>query len=122
MSYDLKWHTPQRTLQLTLSGYVTLEEFRQLDRAIHDMIGTPTQPLAMIIDTSAVASVSVYTEQIRASQTFPNHPKMEWILIIGQNKLMRFTMMVIYNASQARLQFFQTHAEVMQFVNLFARA
>jgi hypothetical protein len=61
--------------------------------------------------------VSTFLEQIKASQGYMHNPRLKWILIIGSTKLMRLTMIVIFNLARAYLQFFQTADEAIQYLH-----
>lgn len=116
MPYQISWLVPSKVLHLHLKDEVTLEDFHAINEQVKLFMAEGDQRLALIVDMNQTRRVSYNVEQIRASQQYAQDARLDWILVVGSNKLLRLTMMVIFNLARAPLQLFQSVDEVKIFL------
>lgn len=93
---------PQKVLYLVLSGDYTLDEAMEVNRLICDELDKNQSPLNIFIDVTQMQKPYNFST-IRNVQTFINHPQLFCIFVISDDRLMRLSMMVIFNLAQAQL-------------------
>jgi hypothetical protein len=103
-------------LHLRLIDEITLDDFQQINAEVEEHMREHGKRLAIVIDVNATRRVSYNVEQIRASQRYALDPSLDWILVVGNNKLLRLTMIVVFNLARAPLQLFQNLDEARAFL------
>ena len=102
MAYELNWHMPGKVLYLVLSGHYTHDEAEKVNQLIHDELDKNQTSLNIFIDVTRMQKPHNFAT-IRNAQTFINHPRLHCIFVIAEDRLMRLSMMVIFNLAQAQL-------------------
>lgn len=116
MPYQISWLVPSKVLHLHLRDEVSLEDFQAINKQVQLYTAEADQRFALVVDMIHTRRVSYNVEQIRASQQYAQDSRLDWILVVSSNKLLRLTMMVIFNLARAPLQLFQTVDEVKTFL------
>ncbi|HEX2622287.1 MAG TPA: STAS/SEC14 domain-containing protein [Phototrophicaceae bacterium] len=116
MPHHISWYIPDRVLHLRLIDEITLDDFQQINAEVEEHMREHGKRLAIVIDVNATRRVSYNVEQIRASQRYALDPSLDWILVVGNNKLLRLTMIVVFNLARAPLQLFQNLDEARAFL------
>lgn len=105
MGYQLRWHTPNKALLLTIEGEYTLENAREVNRMVTHELDQSSIPLAILID--AIRMNRPYNfHDMRAVQTYMDHRQLKHIYVATNDRLVKLAMMVIFNLSRAHLHLF----------------
>jgi hypothetical protein len=105
MAYKLTWQIPRKALRLSVSGEYSVANAREVNQLIIDMLDQNPSSAILLIDATAMKP-SYGFDQIRASQTYMDHPKMKLILVASKEKLVTLSLMIIFNPGRARFQHF----------------
>jgi len=100
MTYELTWHESKKALRLTLSGDYLLEEAKEVNRRMLDELETSQMPLLILIDATHM-NRSYRFSDIRTAQTFMDHLKLKAIYVATNDRLVKLSMMIIFNLSRA---------------------
>lgn len=102
MTYELTWHESKKALWLTLSGDYLLEEAKALNQEILDELEKSQTPLLILIDATHM-NRSYRFSDIRTAQTFMDHLKLKAIYVATNDRLVKLSMLIIFNLSRASL-------------------
>lgn len=116
MAYEISWMSEPSVLQLRLQGAISLDEFEEIGQAVDAEINRYNSRMALIIDISQTTSITHAVERVREAQHYAHNSRLKWLLIVGSNKLMRLTMLVIFNLSRAQIQLLSSLDEAQVFL------
>ncbi|MEO1288218.1 MAG: hypothetical protein AAFV93_10650 [Chloroflexota bacterium] len=102
MAYELAWHIEDQALLLTISGHYTLLDARDANKHILDMLEKSSNTLALLIDATTMQRPYNFGE-IRATQHYMDHQRLDGIYVATRDRLIKLSMMVIFNLSRANL-------------------
>lgn len=105
MSYELGWHVPGKVLSLSLSGTYTPENAKEVNQLITDKLDQSKSPILLLIDAMKMDR-PFHFDSIRALQTYMDHRNLKHIYIVTNDKIVKLSMLVIFNLSRARLHMF----------------
>lgn len=100
MTYKVTWHN--RALVLTLSGHYTVDEAAEANQFILNYINQSQAQFCIIIDTTEMNRPFNFGD-IRKAQTFMDSSQISHICIVSGDRLIRLSMMVIFNLCKARV-------------------
>lgn len=100
MTYTLSWHESNKALWLTLSGDYLLEEAKEVNRLILEELDQSQTSLLLLIDATDM-NRSYRFSDIRTVQTFMDHLKLKAIYVAADDRLVKLSMMIIFNLSRA---------------------
>lgn len=106
MSYKLTWHDPGKVLLLTLTGDYSFAEAKEVNEQMLDYLDSCQQPLRLLIDTIHMSRPHNFNE-IRTAQTFMNHLQLKSITIVTHDRLVKLSMMVIFNMGRAIINLYE---------------
>jgi hypothetical protein len=113
----LDWHTPHHVLQLTVRGQYTVEDAVNMNRAIVDALDSARTPLAVLIDATEMKRPTNF-DVLRETQTFIQHERLAKIYVASTDRLVRFSMMVIYTNAGALLRVFDSVGQANQLLSM----
>ena len=105
MSYELGWHVPGKVLSLSLSGTYTPENAKEVNQLITDKLDQSQSPILLLIDALNMDR-PFHFASIRSLQTYMDHRNLKHICIVTDDKIVKLSMLVIFNLSRARLHMF----------------
>ncbi len=119
MAFQVFWQAPHRVLCVKLEGAMSLDDFIQINQAVNDHLGdeTTNRSVALLVDITRPANTRERFEQLKASQTYILRRDLKFILVVGNNKLMRLMMLLIFNLSKPSLRFFDNMAPALTFLD-----
>ena len=117
MTSRVCWYVPQQILYVELKGNLSLEDFNQINQAIiskldNDVAG---HRVAVLVDITQPSHAPRAFEQVRTSQTFLQRHDIRFILVAGNNKLMRLIATLIFNLGKPSLKFFDDVDQALEF-------
>lgn len=107
MPYELSWRVPGKVLSLSLSGKYTVENAKAVNQLITKELDQSQSPLLLVIDALNMER-PYHFDSIRALQTYMDHQNLKHIYIVAADKVVKLSMMVIFNLSRARLHMFDS--------------
>jgi hypothetical protein len=121
MPYQISWETPEAVLCLRLLEQVTLQEFVEIDRTITSHLNDSSvdASIALMVDVTETKSVPQSFSELKNSQTYATaaNVRLHWILVIGNNRLMRLMMLLTFNLCRPSLRFFDTLVDGTKFIS-----
>jgi hypothetical protein len=119
MAYRVFWQVPQQVLCVELEGAVSLDDFIQINQAVHDHLGDEktNRSVALLVDITRPGNTPQAFQQLKASQTYVLRRDLRFILVVGSNKFMRLMMMLIFNLCKPSLRFFDNMAPALTFLD-----
>ena len=103
MPYKLSWHIPGKVLSLSLSGNYSLDAAKEVNRRINNELDKSQTPLLLLIDAVKMDR-PYHFDSIRAVQTYMDHQNLKQIYVVAADRVVKLSMLVIFNLSRARLQ------------------
>jgi hypothetical protein len=103
-------------MHLRLLDQVNLSDFVEINLAVTQSLEVCEPYGILIIDINQTKNLPTAIEQIRSSQHYARDPRLKWLLIVGTNKLVRLTLLVVFHLSWANIQFFNNDAEAQTFL------
>lgn len=107
-------------LRLELHGHISVGDFQTLNDTVIDYIEHSSGSSYLLMDMSETESLPFYIEQVRASQTFPQHPRLKSIYIVSTNKLHRLAMLVLFSLAPARVHLCDSEVEALRLLQIRA--
>lgn len=105
MSYELNWYSIGRVLHLNLINGLSLDEMETINQQVTDTIEKANQKIVVLIDVSALNTGYSTVDQLRNTQRYMNHRKLDAIVVVANNKLNRLISLLVF--SLARTPIFQ---------------
>ena len=109
MAYSLAWYQPDVVLHLTLDGHPTVAELQDIDQEVTAVLNGSRMKMRLLIDAANLKEGYQTANHLRDTQKYMNHPRLERILVVSDNKLNRLVTL---------LAFCVAHARFVQFENL----
>jgi len=105
MSYTLTWYKPEQVLFLALEDEPSLEELKAINQKVVDTLEKHQVKLGMLIDASRMQVGYRTSNHLRDTQDYMNHPLLDYVYIIADDKLNRLVTLMAF--CMARAQFLQ---------------
>ncbi|MBZ0279343.1 MAG: hypothetical protein K8L97_01300 [Anaerolineae bacterium] len=118
MAHQISWMNPPSVLHLKLEGTVKQQDYIEISRSLIDSLNQGSERIALVIDITNTRTIPFPNEDVRALQTFAYHPYLKWIIIIGENKLIRLMLMLTLNLSKVNLSTFNTYEQVESYLEV----
>jgi len=81
-------------------------DFVNVSDDIDVMLGSVTDPLVLIVDTENVRLSRNGLSQARSTPTYMERRLVEHLLIVANDKIIRLTLLVVFNVNRPVLRFF----------------
>ncbi|GAB5494280.1 MAG: hypothetical protein Phog2KO_44950 [Phototrophicaceae bacterium] len=101
MTYDLGWYTEKYVLYLRLPENPSMEEFDDINQEITSILANSSITLSIIIDTNKLKTGYHTATYLRNTQKYMNHPKLDNIYVVANNKLNRLIMTLGFSLCRA---------------------
>jgi hypothetical protein len=108
-------YIPERVYYLHVQGIFSDAELSIVDAEIFALMEQSTVPLVHFVVNQQQLS-QLPSIQSQSKLKIGRHPKLGWVLVIGDNKLMQFLSTVVAGIFKARLRYFATFAEAVAFL------
>jgi len=118
MAYQISWMNPPSVLHLKLEGTVKQQDYAEISNSLTKAMDEGSEQIALVIDIIETKGVPFPNENIRAMQTFTRHPHLKWIILVGENKLIRLMLMLTFNISKLNLSAFNTYEQVETYLQV----
>lgn len=116
-SFALSWHIPGRVMYLRINGDYRVEDSRQVNAAIIEELDQSPDDLVLLIDAT-VMNRPYHFDQIRATQTYKDHWKLQSIYVVTKDRLVKLALIIIFNISRAHLHLFDDFDEARTILNM----
>ncbi len=117
MPYQMNWFYPNRIIRTTYYGVVTSEEIRAQALAVPGFIEQSVPPVHFILDIDRVTRLNVTLPELRELAALtPATEDTGWVIIVGQNRTVRFFAGLGVQFSGARSRYFGTMDEALDFI------
>lgn len=106
-------------LYVGLNEQVSYEDFTAINDAVLEWLNKldGKRNAVLVFNTVDTLTIPHFIEQLRMSQKYVQRRDLAWILVIGENKLIRLMMMLTFNLASAHLQFFLNPEQAHAFIN-----
>lgn len=102
MTYELTRDPLNKALILTISGDYRIEEAKEANRLILEELTQSQSQLSIVINAMKMNRPYHFSD-IRAIHTFMDHLNLRSIYVATGDRLMKLSMMIIFNLSRAHL-------------------
>lgn len=109
MPHKLVWNTTGDILHLSLYNQITLDEMVIINEQIIGMLNRLDQKVILLMEVSTLNAGYTTVDQLRKTQEYIHHSKLDSLVIISRNKLNRLITMMAFNLG--RVPFFQFDTE-----------
>jgi hypothetical protein len=122
MAYKVFWHVPHQVLFVELDGQLSLDDFNQINNTVlsHLDDATGDTGFTLLVNTAQVSSVPQAFQQLKASQTYVQRRDLQYIVVVGNNKLIRLMMLLTFNLCRPALHFFEDIERAYEFLRVAA--
>jgi hypothetical protein len=113
----LSWCMPDRVMCLELTGIYQPEDAAEINTHITQWMQDSTNARSFVLLLNATELTTVkHFEQIRAVQGYIFDPRMKYIFIATNNKLLRLAFMVMFKLSTAYVRIFDNWEELKNYI------
>lgn len=103
MSYQLEWHSTGEVLGLDLRNKLSMDEMKLINQQTTGILDESDRNLILLIDASSLTAAYTTVDQLRLTQSYRDHPKLDAIIVIANTKLNRLITMLAFHLSRARV-------------------
>lgn len=103
MAYTVDWQHLDQAIELTIHGQPTLEELQAINEEVSHVLDGIDTRVSILIDTVDLTAGYETANQLRDTQHYMNHPKLDRILVVATNKLNRLITLLAFCTARARL-------------------
>jgi hypothetical protein len=116
MPYSIEWEIPDRLIYITITGLVDLDDLKQIDDAMWEMIGSGMQPVHVIADVTALQKFPDRLVQLRDVYYRLDTTSTGWIMVITENPMVRLISSVIARFRRLRIRSVRTRSDALDFL------
>lgn len=115
MPYQLTWKTPGAVLVLNLSGFVSVDEFVQINTDVTKTLEelNSDQKIAVVIEIDDAKQLPNEFAYLRTLQTFVTSYRLKHIVVVGRSKYMRLMMQLIYGQFNIRVHMVDSYEQAL---------
>ena len=103
MPYKLTWYSFGEVLHLALDSDLSLEELDRINHETVEILNEAEQKMMLVIDVSKLVAGYQTVTYLRTTQHYMDHPGLNTIIVIANNKLNRLITLLAFNLGRARL-------------------
>ena len=111
-TFALTWPIENRVLLVSITGNVTLDLFKAIDRTLTMALDNAQPPMYIIAHISD-AHVHAKPFDVLNAMRFTQHPHLGRFIIVGPNRLARFVASVVFQLRSANVSFAQDDATAL---------
>ncbi|HLU08062.1 MAG TPA: hypothetical protein VK003_00210 [Oceanobacillus sp.] len=97
MPFTFSWYAVGEALQLDLSGNISPDEMQVINQHVADLLAESKRKIVLLIDASALVAGYSTADQLRATQRYVDHPKLDALLVVATSKLNRLITLLAFN-------------------------
>lgn len=97
MPFTFTWYAVGEALQLDLSGSLTLDEMQRISQRVIELLDECQQKVVLMIDASEMVAGYTTADQLRATQRYVDHPKLDALVVVASSKLNRLITLLAFN-------------------------
>jgi hypothetical protein len=103
VAYKLSWYIPYQVLCLSLEGELKDHELQAMNTEVVKILSNRQTPLNLLIDAANLKASAYTAQQLRETQTYINHPKLEGTVVVANGKLGHLVTFIAFGSGQAHL-------------------
>ena len=116
MSYKLTWYAVEEALHLDLHNSLSIDEMKLINRHTVDILNEFNRRLTLLIDASGLIAGYATANHLRDTQRYMDHPKLEAIVIVANNKLNRLITNLVFNIARAHVIQFDSREKAQTYM------
>lgn len=101
MPYNLTWYAFGEALHLDLSGSLTLADMHLINQRTIDILASSDRKIVLLLDASALVAGYGTADQLRTTQRYTDHPKLDALVVVANSKLNRLITLLAFNLARA---------------------
>ena len=119
MAYETKWLLPGRVIYMANRGAITVEELQDESLRLIELLEEGEGPLVhLLTDVTELGEFPISVGVLnRASIDALRHPKMGWLLVITDNRMLKYLGSMVTGLSGVRYRAFTSVDEALAFLN-----
>jgi hypothetical protein len=114
--HRLSWYSVREALCLELENVLSIDEMEVMSRQINDLLNKSDQKLMLMIDVSKLTVGYHTVNHLRQTQRYMDHPNLQTLVLMADNKLNRLTGLLVFNLARARLVQFDSREKSRDFM------
>lgn len=116
MAYEMIWNIPGRVLQLKMSNSLSFEEFIEIDKEINEHLQECSERITLIVDASEAKFSPYSIQRVKPTQKYLNSYQISQLIIVGDTKLNRLAMLLLFNLCRPKLQFCDNYDQAERYL------
>jgi hypothetical protein len=116
MPHELTWSSAGQVLHLDLRNSLSLEELKQLNREIEDILDGADRQVILWLDMSALKVGYHTADHLRSTQLYRDHAKLDAIVAVASSKLNRLVTLLAFHLSRPRFVQFDDAEQAQSYV------
>jgi hypothetical protein len=116
VSYELTWYAAEEVLHLNLQSTLSLEEMKLINQRIVDILDESKRKLILLIDVSAFTAGYTTVDYLRDTQKYRDHPNLDVIAVVSNNKLNQLITLLVFSLSHARFIRFDSREKAQLYI------
>ena len=114
----MDWNTPGQVLHLKMSNNLSVEEFIEIDKEINEHLQACDERIALIVDASDAQFSPYSIEKVKPTQKYLNSYQISQLIVVGDKKLNRLAMLLLFNLCRPRLQFCDNFDQAKRYLSM----
>jgi hypothetical protein len=106
--YQLERNEAHDIVTLKLIGDVSFKEFIDINAMVVDVLNELNDDVILVIDLAQGRNLPFPNGTLKSSQAYAQHPRLNSIIVLTDNKLFRLSMLLMFSAVETRVQFFES--------------
>ena len=105
MPFELTWYRSDKALLLALRAELSMKEFIELNKCIEQHLEQCPNRIVLIVDSSTARFSPYAIKDIRPTQTYMNSSRISDICVVGDHKVNRLALLLLFNLCRPKLRF-----------------
>jgi hypothetical protein len=101
MPFTFTWYAVGEALQLDISGSLSLDEMKHINQRTIELLSGSEGKVVLVIDVSGLVAGYATADQLRTTQRYTDHPKLDTLVVVASSKLNRLITLLAFNLSRA---------------------
>jgi hypothetical protein len=113
MSYQIKWIVPSEVLLVTLGAHVDWNDYVELNDRLIEELNSKNFPVDLVINASQVQRFPTDMKALEKINDYLRHPNLRWLMLSGQNKVLRLVMTVVCHKVDQHIYFYDSLGDAL---------
>ena len=116
MPYTLSWHMQEKLIDLRLEGQLSVNEMKTISQDVMNILDDSQEKMHLLIDAMKFQSSYHTADQLRNTQKYMDHSRLDFAVLVTDNKLNRLTTLMAFCMARVPLMQFDSFSKAKQYL------